>query len=206
MKIINCDQGTPEWHGCRAGIPTASAFDKIITSTGKASTQAEAYINQLLAEQMAGQSGGIEPTEWMLRGIEMEAEARLFYELETGRNVDQAGFIVGDGCGCSPDGMIGDDGLIEIKCPKPETHVGYLRANKLPTKYVCQVQGQLWVCERDWCDFLSYCPGLPPVLVRVERDEEFIDKLAAAMVKFNAKLAKARAELVERGYIQEQAA
>lgn len=206
MNVINCEQGSPEWFGCRAGIPTASAFDKIITSTGKASTQADTYINQLLCEQMAGQSEGLEPTEWMLRGIEMEAEARSFYELETGRDVEQVGFIVGDGCGCSPDGVIGDDGLIEIKCPKPTTHVGYLRAGKLPSKYVPQVQGQLWVCGRDWCDFLSYCPGLPPLLVRVDRDQGFIDSLSAAMLKFNERLTKARADLVKRGYIQEQAA
>ena len=201
MRVIHCEQGTPEWHGCRAGIPTASSFDKILTGTGKPSTQADGYINQLLCEVMAGASEGIEPTDWMLRGIEMEAEARAFYELESGADVEQVGFIVGDGCGCSPDGVIGDDGLIEIKCPNPTTHVGYLRAGKVPTGYVPQIQGQLWVCERDWCDFLSYCPGLPPMLIRCERDEDYIGKLAERMKWFLDKFESARLDLIERGYI-----
>jgi hypothetical protein len=98
---------------------------------------------------------------------------------------------------------VGDDGLIEIKCPKPTTHVGYLRANKVPTGYIPQIQGQLWITDREWCDFLSYCPGLPPLLVRCERDQEYIDALANQMKKFLDKLARARDDLVKRGLMED---
>jgi len=207
MIVHNVEQNSDAWVKCRLGIPTASAFDRILTPTGKASTQAEAYSNELLAEYLTSQPRGYEEgagfqgnahTE---RGHQLEAEARAFAELERGYKVETVGFVTTDEglIGCSPDGLVGDEGLLEIKCPAPWTHVEYLLGAKVPTKYYPQVQGQMYVAERQWCDFISYHPLLPPVLLRVERDEEYIAKLTTALTDFNAKLEAKRAVLAIRG-------
>lgn len=190
MIVLDMEQGTDEWHQARLGIPTASNFSKLVTSKGAPSKQSVGYMNELLAERLCGHPLESYSNKWMERGSELEAEARLSYEIIEGVDVKQVGFVTLDAgsAGCSPDGLIGDDGLIEIKCPSPGVHVSYLRAGKLPTDYVAQVQGQLWVCERKWCDFISYHPDLPDLVVRVERDEPYIEKLAAAVTAFAKEL------------------
>lgn len=185
MRVYDFEQGTPEWLESRLGCPSGSGFDKLITATGKPSTQAEGYINQLIAELLTGETTYVKKTEWMERGNELEPRARDYYELATGNTVVETGFCKHDQleCGISPDGIIGDNGLIEIKCPSPSVHVAYLRAGVLPTKYKQQVQGQMWITERDWCDFLSYHPSMPALLVRVERDDDYIKLLQAEVEK-----------------------
>ena len=185
MRVYNFEQGTPEWLNSRLGKPTGSGFDKLITSTGKPSTQAEGYINQLIAELLTGETTYVKKTEWMERGNELEPRARDYYELATGNTVVETGLCLHDKleAGVSPDGIVGDHGLIEIKCPSPSVHVAYLRAGVLPTKYKQQVQGQMWITERDWCDFLSYHPSMPALLVRVERDDDYIELLQAEVEK-----------------------
>lgn len=203
MKIIQCEQNSDEWFQARLGIPTASEFSKIITSTGKASTQANDYMNRLLAEWMAG-----EPLEkwdgnqWTERGHELEMDARTYYEMTKDVDVLQVGFVTTDdgSAGCSPDGMVGDDGMTEYKCPSPGIHVSYLLANKLPSAYVPQVQGSLWVTERDWCDFSSYHPVLDKLIIRVHRDELYIVKLTKAIDEFNDKMMGKRELLKQRGF------
>lgn len=174
------EQRSDEWYEARLGIPTASSFNKLITSTGKPSSQAQGYINQLIAEAVTGKRPEGHTSEAMQRGIEMEADALQWYELLTDNRVENTGFWRHPdvACGASPDGLVGLEGLIEIKCPLPHNHVKYVRANKVPSEYVPQVQGQLWVLDRKWCDFLSYNEDLPPMLIRVTRDEEFIKALA----------------------------
>ena len=100
--------------------------------------------------------------------------------------VQQVGFCLEDGgrYGCSPDGLVGDDGLVELKNPQGKTAVEYLLKGELPTTYFQQVQGQLLVTERAWCDFVSYYPGLPLLVLRVARDEEFIGKLESELAIF----------------------
>ena len=157
-------------------------------------------MEELLAMEMGAEMPDFQ-TPWMERGTEMEEEARNWYVFESGREVEQVGFVMGDGAGCSPDGLCEDRG-IEVKCPKPATHVGYLLKGKLPTTYIPQVQGSMWVCELDQWDFISYCPGLPPLLVTVERDAGYIQSLADRVNWFNEKLADKRAKLVELGYLE----
>jgi len=195
------EQGTEEWHALRLGIPTASEFAKVITSTGKASTQMGAYANRLVAEWLTGLPGGMEPNGWMQRGTELEPEARAAYEFETGEDVGQVGFLTSDDgwIGCSPDGLVGDKGLLELKCPSPGVHVEYLLNNKLPSDYVPQVQGQLMVAEREWCDFYAYHPDMPPVRIRVERDESFIDALRGRLELLVNDIMRKRNSLLERG-------
>jgi putative phage-type endonuclease len=189
VKIHYVEQRTEEWYKLRAGVPTASSFDKIVTTKGEPSKQAEKYLYRLAGERIIGKPAEAFQSEAMARGIEMENEARLGYSITTGLNVDGVGFCVADeGYGCSPDGFIGDDGLLEIKCPNIDTHVGYLIDDCLPTTYFQQVQGQLLVTGRKWCDFVSYYPGLKMLIVRVEPDKSFQEKLHGELVMFCHKL------------------
>ena len=186
MKIIECVQGSDQWHMARLGLPTASEFGRLVTPTGKPSAQADAYLHRLVAERLIGMPVDNDTdSPWMTRGSAMEAEAVAFYELQRGEDTRAVGFVTTDDglAGASPDRLVGDDGLLEIKCPSAAVHVGYLLEVE-PRKYWPQLQGQLWVTGRAWVDFLSYCPGLPPALVRYARDEEFIAKLAEAVPAF----------------------
>lgn len=180
MKILKLEQGTPEWLQARLGCPSGSGFSKLVTSSGTPSSSAETYINQLIAECITGESTFMQKTEWMERGNELEPFARMNYELETDNEVTEVGFCMPDNnlrCGVSPDGLVGDVGGIEIKCPKPSTHVKYLRKQKLPNEYKAQVMGCLWITEREWWDFISYNEVMPNLVIRVYRDEEYIKQL-----------------------------
>lgn len=199
MIIDKSEQGTDEWFAARRGIPTASNFSKIITTTGKASTSAGGYMNELLAEWLADKSFAAElNSEWVARGNELEAEARAFYELKSSADVEEVGLCYLNDqklVGASPDGLVGEDGLLEIKCPKHSTHVGYLLARKLPSSYIQQVQGQLWVTGRQWCDFVSYHPDFETMIIRIERDESFITALSASIARFNKMMLTLRSQL-----------
>lgn len=186
MIIINCEQNTPEWQEARCGIPTASGFDNILTAKGKLSKQRTKYLYQLAGEILTGKPEETYTNGVMQRGHELEDEARKFYELATGREVIKVGFCLSDSrdYGASPDGLVNDDGGIEIKCPMLSTHIGYLLNKELPTDYFPQVQGQLLVTDRKWVDFLSYYPGLKPLLIRVNRNEEYINKLKEELDRF----------------------
>ena len=200
MKVIDCVQGTEKWLQARAGIPTASNFSKIITPTGKPSKSAESYMHSLIAERLLGHPLTEYVSFYMERGSQMEAEAVSCYEFLKDVETEAVGFVTNDAgtIGASPDRFVGDDGALEIKCPAPWTHVGYLLAKPVDKKYYPQLQGQLWVTERDWVDNESYCPGLPEALVRVDRDEEYISKLSATVTAFSEVLESTLAELKER--------
>jgi len=190
---VDCEQGSLDWFQARLGIPTASNFGKILTATAKKSTSRTGYADQLLADWLAGKPvDQLESTHWMQRGTEMEQQARDAYEFESGNTVEQIGFVyldVKQRTGCSPDGLIGDDGCWEAKCPKASTLVSYY-GKGCPSKYIPQVMGEMWICERDYCDFYAFHPLLMPHLVRVERDDFYIGLLAEAVEKFNEYLNK----------------
>jgi putative phage-type endonuclease len=185
------DQRTEEWYQARLGKATASRFSDVmaVIRTGE-SAQRRNYRAELVAERLSGvPSNGFTsaPMQW---GIDNEPLARLAYELQSGNTVEDAFFETHKTleAGASPDGYIGKDGLIEIKCPNTATHIETLKTQKLPKQYYAQVQGQLWITNRQWCDFLSFDPRLPDnaqlYLVRVERDESFIKDLEAEVTKF----------------------
>ena len=180
MQILQADQGTQEWLDARLGRPSASQFSKLITTAGKPSASADEYINILIAERILGESEPIYVNEWMQRGTELEPEARAMYELMHSVDVEEVGFILDDSgeFGCSPDGLIGEDGGVEFKCPAPKNHIAWSRKDVCPSKHYAQVQGCLYITGREWWDFMSYHPEMKPFIVRVERDEEFIEKLA----------------------------
>jgi putative phage-type endonuclease len=184
MIILNDEQGSPEWLASRLGRPSASMFGKLITGSGKPSSSAESYINEMIAERLTGRSKPFFTNEHMERGTALEPEAREAYEFITDFEVVETGFILDDSeeFGCSPDGLVftngrGQNGL-EIKCPSDSVHVSYLRAGKVPAKYYQQVQGCMWITGMECWDFMSYHPEMPHLLVRMERNEKFIEAMA----------------------------
>ena len=200
--MIRCDveQGSAGWLKLRLGIPTASCFDQIITNkTMKPSSSADAYAYRLIAEQILGCPLDGASSGFMERGTILEESAVDFYELQRGCDTEKVGFVLRDDrrVGCSPDRLVGGDGLLEIKCPSAAVHIGYLLGDE-GIGYRAQTQGQLWLTGRAWVDTLSYNPGLPSALNRVERDEPFIAALDAAMTTFLAFMDDKKAELQQR--------
>jgi hypothetical protein len=186
MKIISCEQGSPEWHAARCGIPTASNFDKLVTSAGAPSKQAQSYLYALAAERITGRAVELQPTAAMDEGSRREEESRIVYAMLREVEVVQVGFCVSDDgrWGCSPDGLVGPDGLVELKNTSGKVAVEYLIGGRVPPEYFAQVQGQLLVAGRAWVDFVSYFPGLPVLIVRVPRDVAFIAALEKALDQF----------------------
>ena len=185
MRISNHKQGSEEWLQSRLGKPTASNFGKLITPTGKPSASADGYINELIAQRITGELPELYTNAAMERGNELEPAAKALYEFTHGVEVVEVGLCLHDtlDCGASPDGLVGDDGGLEIKSALPHTHVSYLRDGNMPEKYVPQTQGCLWITGREWWDFMSYHPSMQDLIVRVYRDEEYIKKLADAVTR-----------------------
>jgi len=180
------DQYSEEWLEARRGLPTASQFARIVTSKGELSKQRTKYLYECAAVRITGIYKESFTSAAMQEGHDREAISRMIYAMEKECVVDEVGFCVSD-CGrwgASPDGLIGDDGLLELKNPSAHTHVEYLINGELPSAYVQQVQGELFVTGRLWADFCSYSPGLPLFIVRVYRDDQFCDKLEAALIEF----------------------
>lgn len=192
MTVFDCVQYSPAWWTIRCGRPTASAFDRIVTAkTGKASSAQLAY-----ACELAGDLACLTPNFFterenrpksyaMENGTNTEPEARRWYEMQRNLDVQQVGFVLdGKGqFGCSPDALVGDDGVLELKCPLLKTQAQYVIEGVLPDEYRPQTHSILWITKRKWLDFLSYAPGLPPLLVRVEPDD-YTAKLGAIAEEF----------------------
>jgi hypothetical protein len=199
VLAITEEQGTPEWFAARVGIATASMFNKVITPTGKLSSQASSYIDMLLADEIAGEPFAKASTKWMDRGSEYEAEARDWIAFEFGVDVEQTGFLLNEElqAGCSPDGLIGLDTGLELKCPSPHVHIGYLRSQILPADYKLQVYGSMLVTGRKQWLFASYHPQLPPYAILVKQDLEFQEKIREALIGFRKAYLKAKGEVEE---------
>lgn len=187
MIVHDVEQGTPRWLELRLGIPTASCFDCIVTPTGAFSKQSRKYALKLVTERLLRRPlDNIDHVEAVARGKELEPSAAKLYDFENSVRSVAVGFITTDDgrIGASPDRLIGEGGLLEIKCPSPNTQLGYL-LDGFDAGYRPQVQGQLMVAERDWCDWMAFHPEMPTVVVRIGRDEEYIAKLRAALSEFN---------------------
>ncbi len=194
---IVAEQRTPDWFAARLGRCTASRFYDIIAKTrsGYASTRMN-YRAELVIERLTGQSIDIYQNAAMAWGTDTEPLARTTYMLTTGNVVAECGFFAHNeiAAGASPDGLIGDDGTIEVKSPNPATHIETLRLGSIPAKYIPQVQGQLWMTGRQWCDFISFDPRLPLnaqlFIQHIERDDEYIAKLEQEIIKFLAEVSE----------------
>jgi hypothetical protein len=203
MEIFtDIEQGTPEWHACRIGIPTASMFATVMANGrgGGESKTRRKYMLQLAGEQLTGQLMETYSNGDMKRGKAMEAEAREFYAFQNDAEPVKVGFVRNGSefnrYGCSPDSFVGTNGLLEIKTAKPDVLIEIIDrpGGTLPPEHKAQVQGQLWVCEREHLDFVAYWPKMPKCIRRVYRDEAYIAGLASAVSDFNAELY----ELVQR--------
>lgn len=204
MIKLDVEQGSLEWIQARLGIPTASQFHRILTpKTMKPNSQAQGYLHELLAEQLLGHSIDEATSDFMMRGSNLEASAVEYYELQEDIETERIGFILRDDrrAGCSPDRLVGTNGGLELKCPSAKVHVGYM-VDGIDDAYRCQVQGSLYVAEREWWDVLSYNPELPAVRIRTHRDEKFIRALSSAIDQFVDQLLETRNDLIRRGYME----
>ncbi|WP_245448695.1 lambda exonuclease family protein [Bradyrhizobium ottawaense] len=205
-RIIDCEQGTPEWFAARLGIPTASEFSTVLAKgkDGGKSLTRKTYMLKLAGEILTGEPMEAYSNQHMERGKEQEAEAREAYELMKDIDCQRVGFIRNGDKGCSPDSLIGEDGGLEIKTALPHIQVERLLKGDLPAEHRAQVQGSMWVAERQWWDFVSYCPRLPLLIVRVPRDDGYIATLAGAVKEFNAELANVVDAIRTAGGLTEQ--
>lgn len=196
---VDIDQKSDEWlNSIRLGIPTASMFGCIITPTGKKSSQSDTYMNQLIADYVAGhQVDHFEGNRFTDIGHEQEPQSKALYEFLNDVEVSPGGFVYLDDSklvGCSPDGFV-LDGLVEFKNTKGSTFISYIRSGKVPNIYIPQIQGQLWVTGLNWCDFMYHHPDLGYKIIRVSRDRAYIEKLEGYVTDFVAKMLEERSRV-----------
>jgi putative phage-type endonuclease len=195
MQIItDIEQGTQEWHDLRLGVTTASRFKDILARGGGATRKR--YMREIAAEIITGQREEGYSNEYMEWGTATEPQARAMYELSCTDTVREVAFIKMDDykAGCSPDGLVSDNGGLEIKCPKTATQIETFLSGKMPAVHKAQVQGSMWVSGREWWDFVSFDPRINGrasyFCIRVERDQEYIDNLAKEVKQFEVELSE----------------
>lgn len=194
--ITTCEQGSPEWLSLRLGKVTASRIKEVLANgRGNApSKMAESYLMELVAEILTGESKPFFENDAMRWGTEKEEEARAVYSIKNSRfDIEEVAFIEhNEFIGVSPDGLVGDDGLIEIKCPNTTTQLKRALSDNYSKDYKAQIQMQLWVSERAWCDFVSFDPRLSGkagyLEQRVYRDDEFIYDMKTKTYEFVGKM------------------
>lgn len=193
-NILEFEQGSEEWLLSRVGKVTASKVTDVMAKlkTGKPSASRITYMGQLIAERLTGQ-----PTEFycspaMQHGTDTEPQARAAYSFINDVDVVERGLVDHESIpmfGASCDGFIGDDGLVEFKCPNTSTHIDYLITKKIPKKYFDQMQAQMSCTGRKWCDFMSFDPRMPEhlnkLIIRVDRDNKYIEEMEKEVILFN---------------------
>ena len=216
MIEVPVEQGSDAWRMCRVGIPTASQFGRIVTPKElKYSESRHGYMAELLANYFVGELTAEDQkaekeqkfaSEWMDRGKRLEPQALAYYSMIREVEVERAGFFFRDDSrtsGASPDLVMGPAGDRvgggELKCPMAATHLAWLTGGRLPAEHVAQVQGELWVTGFPWIDFMSYYPGLPSLLIRVEPHPDFQAALDRCVPHFIGELFERRKRLIEMG-------
>jgi predicted phage-related endonuclease len=202
VKIIDVDQGSEAWHAVRGRFATASCFADVLSTikSGEAAARRN-YRLKLVVQRLTGKIISTYQSPAMQLGIELEPVARSEYEAQTGNLVHRVGFIYDEmhEAGCSPDGLVGEDGGIEIKCPELAAHLESIRSPREPSIYTAQIQGSLWLSGRKWWDFVSYHPDFPAnlqlVIRRIERDEQYITGLQLAVALFMREVREEEAAL-----------
>ncbi len=201
MKFIECQQGSESWFQARSGAVTASCFadavsvlekDGKIRKKGEPTAAAEKYAGDVAIERVSGKPYGEPPKAWTLaRGHELEPQARAAYETRTGLLVMESGICKTDDdwFGYSTDGLVEDDGLIEIKCPIASDKVFTMLQTGDVSEYMHQIQGGMWITGRKWLDFIMYTPDLKTVgrdlfIKRIERDDNFINEMEMQLLRF----------------------
>lgn len=180
--FADIEQGTPVWFAARCGLPTASRF-KDILAKGEGKTRLS-YLRTLAGEILTGEPAESYSNPYMERGHEQEPAARADYAFLTDATLTRIGFARNGRKGCSPDSLVGNDGILEVKTAMAAIQVGYIIKGDFPPEHKAQTQGALWVCERDWVDIAIYSPGLPLFVKRASRDEAYIRDLDKEVARF----------------------
>ena len=190
MQIVDCEQGSPEWFKARAGIPTASEFHTVMAKGkgGGESLTRKTYLLKLAGEIITGEPMESFTNAHMERGKAMEDEARDLYSFMTDSDPLRVGFVTNGKAGASPDSLIGDRGGLEIKTKLPHLLIDLLLKGEMPPEHKAQVQGCMWIAEREWWDFAAYWPKLPLFTKRIIRDDTYIRSIADAVDQFNDEL------------------
>ena len=174
------DQRSPEWYQARLGWITGTRFAAAMAATD--SSTYESLVDELVSERVTGHRRERFITPAMQWGIDHEPVARAWYSRQSGNHVEQIGFVRHRSLGfvgVSPDGLVGARGVLEIKCPQPKAYRETAARGRIPTRYIWQVQGELWVCEREFADFVCFHPNMGGLVIRVQRDEAGIARLQA---------------------------
>lgn len=186
IEVFDFPQGSPEWFKARLGIPTASEF-AAVKAKGEGKTR-RTYMMKLIGEILTGECMEGYSNAHMERGKEMEPDARNLYAFRMDVEPIQVGFVRNGRKGASPDSLIGLNGMCEIKTKLPHLQAEVLLADRLPPEHIAQCQGNLWVAEREWIDFVSYWPRMPLFVKRVYRDDAYIATLAKEVDLFLAEM------------------
>jgi hypothetical protein len=203
LHIYNdLEQGTEEWLAARRGMVTASVVGQLLTATSRPANNdtSRRLTLALVAERITGETEPVYMNDDMLRGHLEEPIARDMYaeHFSGGEIVSETGFMVRDdwgfSLGYSPDGLVGDNGLIEVKAPRAKGHIATILSGAVPDRHMPQIQAGLLVSGRDWCDFISYYGGLPPFVKRVHPDFQWFESIVAAVAAFE----EAAAEMTDR--------
>lgn len=206
--VYDVEQGSDDWKELKLGVVSASCFDRIITSTGKSSSRAKVYQNKLLAEWLTGVPIESFKNEWMDIGNIREGQSRSLYEMVKDTQVKEVGFVYKNHLklvGSSPDGLSQFDVITdtfkkgyETKCPSGGVHIENLLSGKIPSKHIPQVQGSMYVTGLDSWDFMSYYPGMKPLIVTVERDTRYINLMHQEIELFVEEMLEKREILLEK--------
>jgi len=212
MIVHNVTQRSEEWESLRRGIPTASEFHRIVTPAQlKFAAGAVTYACEIVAQRLGIDSPPSMPSYWMEYGNEMEPHA--FEEFAERHSVSPVGFVSTDDrhAGCSPDGLVGSDGVLEIKCPKAETLIQWHADGVIPSEHRIQVQGELWVCKREYGHFYAWHPEIEPLYLVTQRDDNVQAALDEAIPRFlelcrtiQAKVARRNSRIMQTSYRPEE--
>lgn len=195
-QIVECEQGTEEWFRARMGIPTASEFKTLlgIKKDARDKVTRQTYMLKLAGEILTGEPMQSYSNDHMERGRVMEDEARHDYAFMANTDLVRVGFVINGPKGCSPDSLIGANGMLEIKTAFPHILGALILKDDFPPEHMAQCQGALWVAEREWLDLKVYWPKMPQFVKRLHRNEDYISKISQAVDEFNDELE----QIVER--------
>lgn len=196
LEVFNFEQGSDEWKNARTGVITASCFSQILPG-GKGKTR-RTYLLKIASERITGNQADTFSNAHMERGHEQESAARDLYVEQNNVEVTQCGLMKNFGLGYSPDGLVADDGLIEIKSKFAHLQAEILLDDEIPSEHIAQLQGGLLISERKYIDFISFCPGMPLFIKRVFRDEDYISKLKVEIFNFEEEVQKAVNTIVSK--------
>jgi putative phage-type endonuclease len=206
MRVVDVQQGSPEWLAARCGLVTASRISDLMakTKSGWGASRAN-YAAQLVAERLTGTVAESYTNAAMQWGRDLEPEAAAAYGFFCDQPLTTVGLVLHptiEQAGASPDRLVGDEGLVEIKCPQTATQIDTLLGEKVPEKYILQMQFQMACTGRQWCDFVSYDPRLPGEMAlfvkRIQRDEAVIRELESEVSKFLNEVSTTVSKLLEK--------